>query len=97
MPSYPLKASTCRISREFCQELRGAVAFAILREVVCVVRQRRRADVSPEPPLVASWFIASQHRYKSVIGPNYQRRLHQFLLKLVCFEPAGNGVIPVFS
>ena len=98
VPSRPLRESGRRIpvdtvvptkgiglqeSRKSARNREGPLPFAILREVVHVIRDRNRADVNPELPLVAPGFIASQHRYKGVIGPNYRRRLHQFLLELI--------------
>jgi hypothetical protein len=42
------------VTRIIRQKLRGATPLAIDGEVVDVVRQRRRADLDPETPLVAA-------------------------------------------
>ncbi len=79
----PAESVRLQIAGVVRQELRGPVALAILSEVVDIIGKLGRADVDPEPPLVASPFFAPQHCHRCVIGPDHRSLPHQFFLEFV--------------
>ncbi len=78
-PVIPTECVGLQVPRIVGQELRGPVPLAILGEIIDIVRERRGADVHPEPPpLMAPPFSPPQHRHWCIIGPDHWSGPHQF-------------------